>query len=253
MDMLPPDGGCSPGCKPGEVCNNGTCVPICSDPGLLMYLPFNSSLMDTAGGGSEAPLSGSPAYDTLEGKPAPSLVRGVGTSGISYAGSNFNLWAGTVVLWLQLSSWSAALKAALYTATDASGSVVFGIEVPKSGGQIKVYSEVKGTMPYTSGCNVSYISTKTGSTSKWNMVAFIWDTTGVGSMAAYWDLNGYLDTGTNCKVAGPLPKISKVLVGGGVAPTGQSTTIWIDEVRVFNRALTLPELQKIAATGCPKQ
>ncbi len=221
-----------------------------------MHLPFDKSATDTAGGGKEMPTAlGSPTYNPSAGKPAPSLIRGTNTTGITYAGSNFDASAGTVVLWVRLASWSAGYTSDLYTAVFPGGSIHFGFKLPSGGTKMTLYSKVQGTTSLNGYCNFEFdLPGSLGSAGTWSQMAFIWDTSSGGSLSLYWDLYGNVGTAKKCSltaasIAATIAATS-VLVGGSLSASLQSNTCYIDELMVFNRALTKAELQTIALKGC---
>jgi hypothetical protein len=116
---------------------------------------------------------------------------------------------------------------------DASGSTGGGTNVMKMGVTVSV-----------SGTNtiLQLESSNGGQSTDWQHLTLVWKS----GQALKFYINGKLDapTANSAAVTGPLANFSKVIIGQGGKDTGGSS--WsglIDEVRVYNKALTQDEIQ----------
>lgn len=197
--------------------------------GLLAYVPFDGSAVDVAGSNAVA-LGGSPVYVKTQGGLLKGLsCGGVGTGDFAALSNVLGSSVGTIALW--------------YYARGPWYNYQTVFDNPLNGDiwESWIYSDgrLAFRVSYLGGGGfVSYDLDNLQGPDNWYHIACVWDR---AARQTRLYVNGVLRTTAELTDAGWLAPASTLNLAGGNAGNPKGNGIW-DEVRVYDRALTVAEI-----------
>lgn len=215
----------------------------------LLHWTFNESsgtnVLDSSGAGRHGVLTGAPNWQT-NGGVLSGAVRFAGTNDFARLAGGTNFLNGRKAFSLSLWINSAATNTpqGIFAAADSGTNVTLALSTRATASCGNATNVIEATLATTAG-SVRRISTGQVWTNGWQHLALTWS----NGLAPALFLNGQLDQPLSgfVPLSGALTNCPQFLVGRGPSDSPNSWNGWLDDVRVFPRALSAGEIAALAA------